>query len=174
MNSAHFHLMLNHFPVIGLFVGFLLLVLSMIRKSEALKEASLWAFVISALISIPAYLSGEPAEKMVKGLADVSKPIMEQHEEMGGLALAAIIILGILAAVGLIVYRRVETIPMRFIVLPLVLSIIAGGLIGKTANLGGQIRHAEIRKDFQISKSDAKIHERDNKEEDRDEDKEED
>lgn len=52
------------------------------------------------------------------------------------------------------------------ITVTLVLSVIAGGLIGKTANIGGQIRRTEIRKDFQLPISDVKINEKTEKEED--------
>lgn len=164
MNWAHIHLMINHFPVIGVIFGFLLLVAAMVKKSEELKKVSLGIFIIMALIAIPVYLTGEPAEEMVEDLVGVSESIIEQHEEMALISLIAVILLGVTAAVGLFFFRHSVTIPGWFVVIALILSIIAGGLIGKTANLGGQIRHSEIRKDFQLSISDAKIQKRSEKE----------
>ena len=142
MNWAHIHLMINHFPVIGVIFGFLLLVAAMAKKSEELKKVSLGIFIIMALIAIPVYLTGEPAEEMVEDLAGVSESIIEQHEEMALISLIAVILLGVTATVGLFFFRHSVTIPGWFVVIILILSIIAGGLIGKTANLGGQIRHS--------------------------------
>ena len=56
MNPAHLHLMLNHIP--GLRNGFCMALVgwALIQKSEELKRVSLGAFVIVALLAIPAYL----------------------------------------------------------------------------------------------------------------------
>lgn len=62
MNPAHLHLMLNHIPVLGTAFCMVLVGSALIQKSEELKRVSLGAFVIVALLAIPAYLTGEPAE----------------------------------------------------------------------------------------------------------------
>lgn len=160
MNWAHIHLMINHLPVVGLLFGFLLLILSTIKKSEELKKISLWCLAVVALTAIPVYLTGEPSEEMVEDLAGVDESMIEQHEDMAFISLIAVILLGAIATGGLFLFRRSATIPGWFIVITLILSVIASGLIGKTANMGGQIRHTEIRKDFQLSISDVKIKEK--------------
>jgi hypothetical protein len=115
---------------------------------------SLWVLVIVSLIALPVYLTGEPSEEMVEDLAGVSESIIEQHEDIALISLIAVILLGVTATVGLFFFRHSATIPGWFIAISLIISIIAGGLMGKTANLGGQIRHSEIRKDFQLSITD--------------------
>ena len=45
MNLAHVHLLLNHFPVIGMIIGLGLFLGSLIGKSEDLKRASLLIFL---------------------------------------------------------------------------------------------------------------------------------
>jgi hypothetical protein len=55
---------------------------------------------------------------------------------------------GIAALIGLIIFRRAEKLPGWVIGAALVLSLATSGLMGWTANLGGQIRHTEIRADF--------------------------
>lgn len=157
MNWAHLHLMIKHFPVVGLLFGFLLLLLSIIKKSEELKRVSLWILVVVSLIALPVYMTGESAEDMVKNLVGVSDSIIEQHEEMAKTSLIAVILLGVTAVVGLFFFRHSAIIPGLYMALLLAISIIAGGLMGKTANLGGQIRHPEVRKDFQLSLRDVKI-----------------
>jgi asparagine N-glycosylation enzyme membrane subunit Stt3 len=60
MNWAHIHLSLNHLPVVGTFFGVLLLLLALLRKSEELKRVSLGVFVLTALLALPVYFTGEP------------------------------------------------------------------------------------------------------------------
>lgn len=168
MNWTHIHLMINHFPVIGLLLSFLLLIFSMLKKSEELKRIGLWGLVIVSLTAVPVYLTGEPAEDMVEDLAGVSESIIEQHEDIALISLIAVILLGATATVGLFFFRHPSAIPGWFLAITLILSVIASSLIGKTANMGGQIRHPEIRKDFQLSISDVKI--KGKTEEERDED----
>ena len=81
MNPAHLHLMLNHIPVLGMAFGLALVSLALLRKSEELKRISLGFLIVIALLAIPAYLTGEPAEELVENLPGVSKSSIEQHEE---------------------------------------------------------------------------------------------
>ena len=66
MDAAHLHLMLNHIPVLGTAFGMALIAWALFRKSEELKRVSLGVFVIIALLAVPAYLTGEPAEEIVE------------------------------------------------------------------------------------------------------------
>lgn len=144
-NAAHVHLILNHVPVIGTALGVLLLIAAFIRKSEELKKASLGVFVLMAVIAIPAYLTGEPAEKMVESLPGVSKALIEQHEEAALVAFIALSVLGVFCLAGFYLYRRALVMPTWFVATVLVLSIAVGALMARTANLGGQVHHQEIR-----------------------------
>lgn len=145
MNATHLHLILNHIPVLGTAFGLGLLLFGLWRKSDELKKAALGVFVIVALAAVPVYLTGEPAEDGVKSLLDVSKPHMEQHEEAAGVAFTGVLALGVAALTGLIRFRRGRVLPGWFGVVSLVASLIVSGLMVWTANLGGQIRHSEIR-----------------------------
>jgi uncharacterized membrane protein len=55
---------------------------------------------------------------------------------------------GVVALAGLILFRHAEKLPGWIVAATLVLSIATSGLMGWTANLGGQIRHTEIRAGF--------------------------
>jgi uncharacterized membrane protein len=145
MNAAHIHLLLNHIPLIGAAVAILLLAVGVVRKSAELKKTSLWIFVIAALVTIPVYLSGEPTEGVVEHLPGVAKPIIEQHERTALFSLIAIEVLGVVSLAGLFASRRSAEVSKLFVTAALGVSIIAGGLMAWTANLGGQIRHTEIR-----------------------------
>jgi uncharacterized membrane protein len=144
MNMAHLHLMLTHVPVIGTAFALVLLVVALARRSDELKKAALWAFAVAALIAIPVYLTGEPAEESVEQLAGVTDDAIEQHEESAQAAFALILILGGIAGAGL-AFLRAKAVPQWFAISLLALSVATSGMLGWTANTGGQIRHTEIR-----------------------------
>jgi uncharacterized membrane protein len=147
MNWAHVHLIINHFPVIGILGALLLLVYSLVRKSEEVKMVSLGAFAIIALVTLAVYFTGEAAEKVVKNLPGVTETYIGRHEEIASLTLVLMEILGITSLVGLVLLRRSGAIPKWVVVMILILSLITAVVVNLTANLGGQIRHTEIRDD---------------------------
>lgn len=145
MNWAHVHLLINHFPIIGTVLGILFLVVALVRQSRDLQRAILGYFILIALLALPVYLTGGPAADLIEELPGVSESAIEQHEEAALIALVAVEVSGVLAAGGLFFFRRRATIPTWFVSLLLLLSIAVGGWMAWTANLGGQIRHPEIR-----------------------------
>jgi uncharacterized membrane protein len=142
------HLLLNHFPVVGTIFGVLLLLLALLRKSEELKRVSLGVFVFTALLALPVYFTGEPAEKVVEHLPGVAEPMIERHENAALFALLMAGGAGLVALAGLILFRRAEKLPGWIVAATLVLSLATSGLMGWAANLGGQTRHTEIRAYF--------------------------
>ena len=145
MNLTHLHLLMNHAPVLGTIFGLGLLLFSFWRKSEELKNTALGVFVICAILAVPVYITGEPAEGLVKGLPGVSAALMEQHEEAAGVALTSVIVLGVAAIARFLLFRRGKMVPGWFGALMLVGALTVCGMMAWTANLGGQIRHSEIR-----------------------------
>ncbi len=145
MDALHIHLLLNHFPVIGTIIGIALLLLGFFSKSDAIKRASLAVFFGIALLTIPVYLTGEPAEERVEKAVGVSKAIIEEHEDAAMPALIAMEITGFVALIGLFVSFRISRFANVSFAAALILSLVTFGLIARTANLGGQIRHVEIR-----------------------------
>ena len=134
MNLGYFHLVLNHLPVLGVAFGIILFLAAQVRISAELRRAALWTFLIAALVAFPAFLTGEPAEDLVKGLPGVTKQVVEAHEDFAAVALG-----------GLIFAERSDWLRKKFTLAVLVCSVISAGLLFRTAQLGGQIRHTEIR-----------------------------
>lgn len=144
MDALHIHLLLNHFPVIGTIIGIALLILGFISKSDAIKRGSLALFFGIALLAIPVYLTGEPAEERVEESVGVSKALIEEHEETVMPALIAMEVTGFIALIGLFVSFRIAKYANVSFAAALILSLVTSGLMARTANLGGQIRHTEI------------------------------
>src|SRR3984885_121930 len=145
MDLAHIHLLLNHFPVIGIIIGGGLFLLSLITNSDDLKRASLVVLLGIALISIPTYMSGNGAQDGIKSLPGVSKSLIEAHEGAALVAMAFMLVTGAFAWLGLWQFRRLARIPNWNLALILVLVVVTFGLMARASNLGGEIRHAEIR-----------------------------
>lgn len=145
MNATHWHLIVNHVPVLGPAFGLLLLALGWTKKSEDIKRASLLLFIVTALFALPAYLTGEPAEKGTLGLPGVSADVTEKHENAAQLALGATLALGGLAMAALLLFRHSTPVPRWFLLLVLMVALASTGLMCWTAALGGRVRHTEIR-----------------------------
>jgi hypothetical protein len=145
MNATHFHLLLNHLPVLGIAFGLGLLVFGLWQRSTELKKTALGIFVLVALATVPVYLTGEPAEDGVEKLPGVSKPFMEQHEEAASVGFIAAGVLGIASLAGLIWFRHGRALPIWYGRSTVGGALVVGILMAWVANLGGQIRHTEIR-----------------------------
>ena len=145
MDLTHIHLLLNHFPTIGTIIGGGLFLVSLVTKSDDLKRASLAVLVGIALISIPTYMSGNGAEDAIKSLPGVSKSLMEAHEGAALVALGFMEITGAFAWLGLWQFRRLSRIPNWNLAVILVLTLVTFGVMARASNLGGEIRHEEIR-----------------------------
>lgn len=145
MNPAHLHLLLNHVPVLGTLFGVALVLLAMRWRSRDLEAAALWVFLATAIAAVPVYLTGEPAEEVVESLPGVTEAAIEEHEEAALMSLWAVETLGLIALAGLILGRGGRTAPRVLRVATLVVAVAAAGLMAWTANLGGQVRHTEIR-----------------------------
>jgi len=150
LNAAHIHLLLNHLPIIGTLVGLLLLAAALLRKSDELNRVSFAAFIVTALITIPVYLTGEPTANIVEKLPDVTEVMVDAHQESALISFIAVGILGIIAVWGLWRYRMADIIPQRFAVILLAVSVVVNGLMTWTGFLGGQIRHTEVRSGFVV------------------------
>lgn len=154
MDPAHLHLLLNHVPTVGFVIGLILFLTSLVARNAELKRASLVVFVGIALVTIPTYMSGNAAEEMLceggakaPTCADtgVSHNLIQTHEGAALLAFAAIIPTGAFAWLGLWQIRRTSRAANWNLAVILLLSVVAFGLAARAANIGGEIRHPEIR-----------------------------
>ncbi len=148
MNGAHLHLILNHFPIVGLIFSLILLAAALYRKSPELTRAAAVAFVAVALVAIPVYLTGEPAEEIVEHMPGVAEDILERHESAGKISLIVLEVLGAVALLGLVLSRGARALPRWWAPTLLALAVAVTAWVGWTANLGGQINHEEARPGF--------------------------
>jgi hypothetical protein len=144
MSIVHAHLILNHVPVVGAVIGSLLLAYAVIRRNSEVGKIALALFTALAAVSVVVFLTGEPAEEAVEHLAGFPSSITEEHEELARVAMICTAAFGVLAFGALVYYRR-RVLPRWFIASSLLVGLTISSLMAATANLGGQIRHSEIR-----------------------------
>ena len=144
MNAVHWHLALNHLPVVGSVFAILLLGWAVYRRSDELLRTALGGIALVTVACFPAYFTGEPAEESVRQLPGVSRDVVKAHEEAAEKAFTVLFVVGVGAA-GMLVWMRRQPIP-RWVGVGLLVGLLgAAGLLGWAANLGGKIRHPEIR-----------------------------
>ena len=83
----------------------------------------------------------------------VSKATIEEHEDAATFAFAGVLAVGVAALGGLVFHWRAKPAPNWIVVVVLVLSVIVFAMMIRTANLGGLIRHPELRSDFRAQQT---------------------
>jgi uncharacterized membrane protein len=146
MSSVHFHLAFTHFPIVGTIIGVLLLIAGFIFRKEPVIKSALVLFVGMAIIAIPVFLTGEGAEESVENLPGISEKIIHDHEELAEKAIILMEVLGLFSLIAFVLMMLKSKFSKIVNIIVLIVSIAAFGLIAKVGNLGGQIRHTEIRK----------------------------
>lgn len=145
MNGAHAHLLVNHFPIVGTFLGVVLLLLTLAtRRDRGVWTAGVAVLALSAMGAAAAQLTGEPAEEVVEDLAGVDPDVVEEHEERAKIATIASVAVGVVALGAWFVGRRRDAIPVGFVGGTLAAAVVSAGLMAWTGNAGGKIRHPEI------------------------------
>lgn len=152
LSPLHVHLMLNHMPLLGSLAAALLLGWGLLRRSREVTRLGLVAAVLVALLTIPVYLTGEPAEHQLRDLVpDMNRDLAHEHEERGEAAFIAVLVTGVLAAAALWLGRRAGPPNATLSALVLVALVVCFGLLAWAALVGGQIRHTELRTTATVS-----------------------
>ena len=148
LNWAHVHLLLNHFPIVGVILGVLLLAYALFKHSEDLKRASYWLFVLMALLSIAVYISGTQAAGVVINLPGVTEAYIHEHREIADWSFISLEVLGAMGFIGLLFSYRRKISPTWFASTTLLVTILAAVLVSWAGLQGGMIRHTEVRGDL--------------------------
>lgn len=145
MDPTHLHLAINHLPVFGFFLGAIVLLYGIWRRSDDTQIAAYILFILSSIGGIIAYLTGEGAEESLEGIQGIPESLIEQHEEAALWALIAAIAIGTLSILSLFLRWSKPAISRGIAIGMLFLALLSFGIVARTAYLGGQIRHSEIR-----------------------------
>lgn len=144
MNATHIHLLLNHFPIIGTMIAAIVLTIGLIKKNNLVIRISAFLIAGIAIITIPVFLTGEPAEESVEKLPGVSNLMIEQHEDFAQIALWLMELSGAISLVYLFINFKnnvLNVFSKYALFLFVILTII---MMSATGYYGGQIRHSEL------------------------------
>jgi uncharacterized membrane protein len=145
LNLAHLHLLLNHFPIIGMIFGLSLFLVSFFGKNEDLRRASYIIFAGVGVLAIPTFLTGFGAQAMLTGQPAISDLLIQRHEGAAMLSLWFLEITGALAIVGLWQTHRSSRPANWNVSAVLLFALLTMVLVARTGNTGGEISHPEVR-----------------------------
>lgn len=144
MNGAHWHLLVNHLPIVGGMITFLVFLYGSIVRNPSIVKLGNILFVLVAVFSFIAVQTGEGAEEYLKSLKAIdSDDILETHVHAAEIANYAMIAVGLVSLLTLLIKRMRAVIYMPWITLAL--AAFAMVLMIRAGNLGGEIMHKEIR-----------------------------
>lgn len=145
MDWVYFHMVINHFPIVGVIIGTILLAAGMIFKNRGVEISGLGTVLFAALTAIVAYMSGDPAADVVRGFPDVVKSLVSRHENIATIGMYLMVPAGLMAASSLFsIWKKDKSISL-LIILTLVFSLISSGTMLYIGKTGAQIRHSEFR-----------------------------
>ena len=162
MTDAHYHLIVNHFPIIGTILGLGILIAGLVLKNNTVKNVSYALFIIAAVFAALSMWTGDGAEEMVEDMPNIGKQIIHEHEEMAEKLALVLYVLGVVSLLGL--YTNIKNHSKAKLVsyLILVIALVSVFLAQQVGTSGGEIRHTEIRKNFKATNTETQ----ENKDED--------
>ncbi len=144
MTLSQLHLVLNHLPVIGAVIAVGLLLIGLRRHSADLRRAGLEVLFLVGLLTLPVYLSGVGAERQIADRSEVSMAVIDAHHDAALLGSILMLLTGMAAWMCLWQIRRITRPARGAFAAVVVLAIATLALMGRAANLGGQIRHPDV------------------------------
>lgn len=145
MSATHLHLVLTHFPIVGTIISAGILAYGQFSNNDSIKKVSLVTLFLMALLTIPVFLTGEGAEETVEHLTGVSENIIGRHEEAAEKAIWLMGLLGVFSLLNFFVIIKKSALSKSISLITLIIALSTVGVFVQVGNLGGQIRHTEIR-----------------------------
>ena len=145
MNDAHLHMVVNHFPIIGIILGFGVLIAGIVFKNDSVKNTAYSLFIVGAIFAALSMATGEGAEEMVEDMPSVGKKIIHEHEEIAEKLALVLYVLGVVSLVGLFLNIKKNAKANLVSFLAVTIAVVAVFLGKQTGTSGGEVRHTEIR-----------------------------
>lgn len=145
LNSVHFHLILVHFPIVLSTILPFLLIYWLYRKNNEIIKLSLFGFIITALISIPVYITWNNAMPRVSSIKWINIQALINHNKTASIAFNFIIFLWIISLITYFINKKDNYNKYRYtLYLLLVFSFITLWAVTIAWNYWWNIRHSEI------------------------------
>jgi len=148
MNEAHYHMLVNHFPIIGLFFGIAILAFGIFKRNALLINTAYSIFIFCVIMGQISMMTGDKAEHFVEDMTGFSHDLMEEHEETAEGFMKVMYVLGAASVLGLYVDYKKHKKALLVSFLVLIIAVLGVVLSSSVGTSGGEIRHTEIRKNF--------------------------
>ena len=152
MNDAHWHLVLNHFPIIGTILALGTLIAGILLKNNSVKNTAYVLFIVSAIFAALSMSTGEGAEEMVEDMPNIGKRIIHEHEEIAEKLAIVLYLLGGISILGIVLNLKNHAKAKFISIVALIVAVGAVFVAQLVGTSGGEIRHTEIRPDSTNSK----------------------
>jgi len=144
MNTAHLHLLVNHFPIITPLLAGLILFFAILMKSENSKRIAYFLFIVAGLATMAAMATGDGAEDAVESIAGVTESSIEEHEESAEVFAVLNYVLAVLSIIGLWASLKQKKFSALLSIAIVLLTVVSFFFAYQTGNSGGKIRHTEL------------------------------
>lgn len=149
-SPEHWHVILNHIPILGLGFGLLPLVWGLIKKDNTSLRWGLIFVLMSSVLTPIIMETGESSEDRLPKIPGVlwdepSKQQFEIHEERAETSAKFLYGLCGLSAIALTLSFFKKKAAFIFALLACILGIVSLALTAWTGEAGGKIRHPEFR-----------------------------
>lgn len=148
MNPEHAHLLLNHLPIVGSIIGFLILAYGVLFQKDVVTKVGLIVLFFVPVVAFPTQITGEKSEHIIEKREETTREDhqrIHEHSKWAHYAFFCSIAMGLLALVTFLGGTFSATVPRALAIVTLVLTIATLGLMVQAGNTGGQIKHVEIR-----------------------------
>lgn len=150
MNAAHFHLSVNHLPIILPIVGLIVLLTGYFTKSEIVKRTAYFLFILGAIFTVPAFGSGEGAEEFIEKMQGIDRKFIHEHEEKAEVFAIFSYLLGVISLITLWLSWKKNSLAKYLSYFIAILALLAIFFAKQTGTSGGEIRHSEIRTETDV------------------------
>ena len=154
MNAAHQHLVINHFPIIALILGVLVLLIGILAKSSVTRRVGLLLFLIAGITAMVATSTGEGAEEIVEHMPNADHDLIHEHEEHAEAMMPFMWGIIALSLVAMFLEWKKKSMAMIDSITVLLVGMIATYFAREVGTSGGEISHPEIRKGFKVEQND--------------------
>jgi len=147
MSWIHFHLLVNHFPIVGSCILLVLLIVSLFWPDPTYRKIILCLVMFVTIVTYLANMSGPFAEHQMRAANLIASRdahgFIQLHEANASWTLFLSYLAGLLALIGLFVKGIIKWVIPCLLVSMLVMT----GFAAWTSLLGGLISYPEIRSD---------------------------
>ena len=150
MNDAHLHMLVNHFPIIGLFFGIGILLFGIIKKNPLLIDTAYIIFVFCMIMGKVSMFTGEKSEDIVENLG-ISHDLIHNHEELAESFMKIFYLLGLASFLGLYANYKKHSKSLLVAYLVITIAIVTVIMSKSVGTSGGEIRHTEIRENVTLN-----------------------